>query len=175
MWLSMRDRPRATAPLITVAFWPVLADPFQGVLRAGLPFRSERWNEFTARRDAGLVVRFMNQDGVLGTPTASRAAVRDGRSIDTRMGVTPTRCHHMVNHESGQPGVSETTHDMRDLPAQESADVRAAEWTRSSSQAVSANLHRRCARVSATGRASSGSNCTRRAMRRRRARVGHRR
>ena len=35
--------------------------------------------------------------------------------------------HHMVNHESGLLGVSETTSDMRDLLAQEADDVRAAE------------------------------------------------
>jgi len=87
---------------------------------------------------------------------ASLAAVRDGHSIDTSMGFTPTaglpmstrsgdldpglvsylartddmtppRFHHMVNHESGLLGVSETSSDMRDLLAQEAADVRAAE------------------------------------------------
>ena len=87
---------------------------------------------------------------------ASLAAVRDGHSIDTSMGftptaglpmstrsgdldpglvsylaraddMTPTRFHHMVNHESGLLGVSETSSDMRDLLAQEAADVRAAE------------------------------------------------
>ena len=87
---------------------------------------------------------------------ASLAAVRDGHSIDTSMGftptaglpmstrsgdldpglvsylartgdITPTRFHHMVNHESGLLGVSETSSDMRDLLAREAADVRAAE------------------------------------------------
>ena len=87
---------------------------------------------------------------------ASLAAVRDGRSVDTSMGFTPTaglpmstrsgdldpglvsylartdnmtpmQFHHMVNHESGLLGVSETTSDMRDLLAQEADDVRAAE------------------------------------------------
>lgn len=54
----------------------ILADPFQGALWAGPPFRSEQWNEITARRDAGshawlprfrdgAVVRVMNQDGGL--------------------------------------------------------------------------------------------------------------
>jgi acetate kinase len=87
---------------------------------------------------------------------ASLAAVRDGKSIDTSMGFTPTaglvmstrsgdldpglapylarteqittkRFYDMVNHESGLLGISETSSDMRDLLAQETADVRAAE------------------------------------------------
>ncbi|HXI83465.1 MAG TPA: acetate/propionate family kinase [Verrucomicrobiae bacterium] len=87
---------------------------------------------------------------------ASLAAVRDGKSIDTSMGFTPTgglvmstrtgdldpgllsflahedrmtasRFGQMVNHESGLLGVSETSSDMRDLLAQEANDVRAAE------------------------------------------------
>ena len=87
---------------------------------------------------------------------ASLAAVRGGKSIDTSMGFTPaagvpmgTRCgdldpglvwylaqtghmtveqfHHMVNHESGLLGVSETSSDLRDLLAREAGDVRAAE------------------------------------------------
>ena len=35
--------------------------------------------------------------------------------------------HHMVNHESGLLGVSETSSDLRDLLARETDDVRAAE------------------------------------------------
>ena len=87
---------------------------------------------------------------------ASVAAVRDGKSIDTSMGFTPTaglvmstrsgdldpglapfllrteqmttsQFYKMVNHESGLLGVSETSSDMRDLLARESSDVRAAE------------------------------------------------
>jgi acetate kinase len=87
---------------------------------------------------------------------ASLAAVRDGKSIDTSMGFTPTaglvmstrsgdldpglapyllrteqmttkQFYEMVNHKSGLLGVSETSPDMRDLLAQETADVRAAE------------------------------------------------
>ena len=87
---------------------------------------------------------------------ASLAAVRDGKSIDTSMGFTPTaglvmstrsgdldpglapylarteqlttkQFYEMVNHESGLFGVSEISPDMRDLLAQEAADVRAAE------------------------------------------------
>jgi acetate kinase len=41
--------------------------------------------------------------------------------------MTPMQFHHMVNHESGLLGVSETTSDMRDLLARESVDVGAAE------------------------------------------------
>ena len=87
---------------------------------------------------------------------ASVAAVRDGHSIDTSMGFTPTaglvmgtrsgdldpgltcflahteqmtapQFQHMVNHESGLLGVSEISSDLSDLLAQESDDVRAAE------------------------------------------------
>ncbi|MGB7760325.1 MAG: acetate/propionate family kinase [Bryobacteraceae bacterium] len=87
---------------------------------------------------------------------ASMAAVRDGKSIDTSMGFTPTaglvmstrsgdldpglapylgRTEHMttkqfyemVNHKSGLLGVSEISSDMRDLLAQEAHDIRAAE------------------------------------------------
>ncbi|MDB6027639.1 MAG: acetate kinase [Verrucomicrobiales bacterium] len=87
---------------------------------------------------------------------ASMAAVRDGKSIDTSMGFTPTaglpmstrsgdldpglvgylahteqmsatQFHRMVNHESGLLGVSETSSDMRDLLAREVDDIRTAE------------------------------------------------
>ena len=87
---------------------------------------------------------------------ASLAAVRDGKSMDTSMGFTPTaglvmstRCgdldpglapylarteqmtttqfYEMVNHRSGLLGVSEISSDMRDLLAQEAGEVRAAE------------------------------------------------
>lgn len=87
---------------------------------------------------------------------SSLAAVRDGKSIDTTMGftpasgvpmgtrsgdidpglidylarseqMTPQRFQHMVNHESGLLGISETSSDMRDLMARQASDVRAAE------------------------------------------------
>ena len=87
---------------------------------------------------------------------ASIAAVRNGKSIDTSMGFTPTaglvmstrsgdldpglapylarteqmttkQFYEMVNHKSGLLGVSETSSDMRDLLAQEARDIRAAE------------------------------------------------
>jgi acetate kinase len=87
---------------------------------------------------------------------ASLAAVRDGKSIDTSMGFTPTaglvmstrsgdldpglapylarteqitakQFYEMVNQQSGLLGVSEISPDMRDLLAQEAADMRAAE------------------------------------------------
>ncbi len=87
---------------------------------------------------------------------ASLAAVRNGKSIDTSMGFTPTaglvmstrsgdldpglapyltrteqmttkQFYEMVNHESGLLGVSETSSDMRDLLDHEKQDVRAAE------------------------------------------------
>jgi acetate kinase len=87
---------------------------------------------------------------------ASVAAVRDGKSIDTSMGFTPTaglvmgtrsgdldpglvsylartekmtvsQFQKMVNHESGLLGISETSSDMRALITREAKDVRAAE------------------------------------------------
>jgi acetate kinase len=87
---------------------------------------------------------------------ASLAAVRDGKSMDTSMGFTPTAglpmstrsgdldpgiasfldrsegmdaaaFQRMVTHESGLLGVSETSSDIRDLLAREAGDVRAAE------------------------------------------------
>jgi acetate kinase len=87
---------------------------------------------------------------------ASLAAVRNGKSIDTSMGFTPTaglvmssrsgdldpglvsylarteqmsatQFQEMVNHASGLLGVSEISSDLRDLLARESDDVRAAE------------------------------------------------
>jgi acetate kinase len=86
----------------------------------------------------------------------SLAAVRDGKSIDTSMGFTPTaglvmstrpgdldpglvyylartkrltvaQFQQMVNHESGLLGVSGTSSDLRDLLAQEAGDARAAD------------------------------------------------
>jgi acetate kinase len=87
---------------------------------------------------------------------ASLAAVRDGQSIDTSMGFTPTaglvmstrsgdldpgvapylartekmttqQFYEMVNHKSGMLGISETSSDMRDLLEHEKTDARAAE------------------------------------------------
>jgi acetate kinase len=87
---------------------------------------------------------------------ASITAVRDGKSMDTSMSFTPTaglpmstrsgdldpglgwylaraeqvtpkQFHHMINHESGLLGVSETSSDMRELLLREKEDVRAAE------------------------------------------------
>ena len=87
---------------------------------------------------------------------ASLAAVREGKPVDTSMGLTPAagipmstrsgdldpglvwylartegldakRFNEMVNSESGLLGVSETSSDMRDLLERESQDVRAAE------------------------------------------------
>jgi acetate kinase len=87
---------------------------------------------------------------------ASLAAVRDGKSIDTSMGFTPTsglvmstrtgdldpgvvyylartermtaaRFQQMVTHDSGLLGVSASSSDLRDLLAREGRDGRAAE------------------------------------------------
>lgn len=87
---------------------------------------------------------------------ASLAAVRDGKSIDTSMGFTPTgglpmgtrpgdldpgvawyliqseqltpqQFSQLMNHESGLLGVSETTSNMQDLLTQQAVDNRAGE------------------------------------------------
>ncbi len=87
---------------------------------------------------------------------ASITAVRGGQSLDTSMSFTPTaglpmstrsgdldpgiswylfraeqvtasQFHHMINHECGLLGVSETSSDMRELMAREKDDARAAE------------------------------------------------
>jgi acetate kinase len=87
---------------------------------------------------------------------ASLAAVRDGKSVDTSMGFTPTaglvmgtrsgdldpgvmsylaqtaamdpaQLQTMVNHQSGLLGISEVSADVRDLVAREGSDFRAAE------------------------------------------------
>lgn len=87
---------------------------------------------------------------------ASVTAVRGGKSVDTSMSFTPTaglpmstrsgdldpglawyltrlenvtakQFHHVVNHESGLLGISETSSDMHELLSRENEDVRAAE------------------------------------------------
>ncbi len=87
---------------------------------------------------------------------ASLAAVRDGKSIDTSMGFTPAaglpmgtrpgdmdpgvawymmrsenltieQFNHLINHDCGLLGVSETSSDMRDLIDRQASDIRAAE------------------------------------------------
>ncbi|MGY3090908.1 acetate kinase [Hymenobacter sp. UYAg731] len=87
---------------------------------------------------------------------ASLAAVLDGQSQDTSMGftpaaglvmgtrpgdldpgvaayllqadrLTPQQFNHLINHESGLLGVSETSSDMRDLLAAQAIDARAAD------------------------------------------------
>lgn len=87
---------------------------------------------------------------------ASLAAIREGKSIDTSMGFTPTaglpmstrpgdldpgvawylmqsepltpgQFNHLINHECGLLGISETSSDMQDLLKQQAVDVRAAE------------------------------------------------
>jgi acetate kinase len=87
---------------------------------------------------------------------ASVTAARGGRSMDTSMSFTPTaglpmstrsgdldpglgwylsrveqvtprQFHHMINHESGLLGISETSSDMRELVRREKKDIRAAE------------------------------------------------
>lgn len=42
-------------------------------------------------------------------------------------GLTPAQFNHLINHESGLLGVSETSSDMRDLLDSQANDIRAAE------------------------------------------------
>jgi acetate kinase len=87
---------------------------------------------------------------------ASLAAIKEGRSIDTSMGFTPTggipmstrtgdldpgvawylmqeeklspeQFSHLINHASGLAGISETSSDMRELLKIQATDIRAAE------------------------------------------------
>jgi acetate kinase len=87
---------------------------------------------------------------------ASLAAIKDGKSFDTSMGFTPTggipmstrtgdldpgvaaylmqhekltppKFNHLINHESGLFGISETNSDMRGLLKLRATDIRAAE------------------------------------------------
>lgn len=87
---------------------------------------------------------------------ASVTAVYDGKSIDTSMGFTPAgglpmgtrsgdldpgvawlmiqtenlspeKFNHLINHQSGMLGISQTTGDMNDLLKQQHADIRSAE------------------------------------------------
>ena len=87
---------------------------------------------------------------------ASLAAVKDGKSVDTSMGFTPTsglpmgtrtgdldpgvawyllqiekltpeQFNHLINHESGLLGISETSSDMRELIKNKETDSRADE------------------------------------------------
>ena len=87
---------------------------------------------------------------------ASLAAVKDGKCLDTTMGFTPTggimmgtrtgdldpgvawymmeikkmnasKFNHLINHEAGLLGVSETTSDMQELLRRKETDSRAAE------------------------------------------------
>lgn len=67
--------------------YSVIADPFQGALWSGPPFRSERWKTFTRQRNAGSpewlaqfrdgsLVRFANQQGLAETQAAPWGPVR---------------------------------------------------------------------------------------------------
>jgi acetate kinase len=121
---------------------------FHGLSYAYLLEELARLNDPTATKGRVILAHLGNG--------ASLAAVRDGKSLDTSMGFTPTSglvmgtrsgdldpglvyflarteqlaptaFQHMVNHESGLLGMSETSSDMRDLLRREPTDVRAAE------------------------------------------------
>jgi acetate kinase len=121
---------------------------FHGLSYASLLEELARQGDFSAAKGRVILAHLGNG--------ASMAAVRDGQSIDTTMGFTPTaglvmgtrsgdldpglaaylaqteglsteQFHLMVNHESGLLGISETSSDVRDLLARESTDSRAAE------------------------------------------------
>jgi acetate kinase len=121
---------------------------FHGLSYAYLMEELGRLGDKAARRGRVILAHLGNG--------ASVAAVRDGKSIDTSMGFTPTaglvmstrsgdldpglvaflartekmtvsQFQRMVNHESGLLGISGTSSDMRDLMAREAKDARAAE------------------------------------------------
>jgi acetate kinase len=121
---------------------------FHGLSYAYLMEELERLGDTSAKKGRVILAHLGNG--------ASMAAVRDGKSVDTSMGFTPTAglvmstrtgdldpglaCHlsrtenmsakqfnAMVNFQSGLLGISETSSDMRDLLGRESQDVRAAE------------------------------------------------
>ena len=106
----------------------------------------EEWNE--TARDRVILAHLGNG--------ASLAAVKNGKSIDTSMGFSPAagipmgtrtgdldpgvawylmksaalsphQFNHLINHESGMLGVSETSADMRELLKNQETDTRAAE------------------------------------------------
>jgi acetate kinase len=121
---------------------------FHGLSYAYLLEELARLNDPTATKGRVILAHLGNG--------ASLAAVRNGKSIDTSMGFTPTSglvmgtrsgdldpglvsylarteqldasgFQDMVNRESGLLGVSETSSDMHDLLTREATDVRAAE------------------------------------------------
>jgi acetate kinase len=126
-----------------------------GIVRYGFhglsyEYVTERLRELEGAAAAGRVIVAHLGNG------ASLAAIRNGQSIDTTMGFSPTgglvmgtRCgdldpglvlylvrhqqltadqvSHLLSSQSGLLGVSETTQDMRDLLEREAADPRAAE------------------------------------------------
>jgi acetate kinase len=121
---------------------------FHGLSYTFLVRELERRGNAAARRGRVILAHLGNG--------ASLAAVRDGHSIDTTMGFTPTgglpmstrtgdldpgvmsylaqseslepsALQRMVNHESGLLGLSESSSDVRDLLAREGTDARAAE------------------------------------------------
>ncbi|MDZ7780555.1 MAG: alpha/beta-hydrolase family protein [Gemmatimonadota bacterium] len=68
-------------------FYDIIADPFDGALWTGPPFRSETWRSLTRQRDPaspawlprfrdGSIVRFMNQNGTSSPPAAEWGPVR---------------------------------------------------------------------------------------------------
>ena len=121
---------------------------FHGLSYAYLMQELRRLGDPAARRGRVILAHLGNG--------ASLAAVRDGRSVDTTMGFTPAgglvmstrtgdldpgiagyfaraeqmsagQIQHLINHESGLLGISETSSDLRDLEARAPTDARAAE------------------------------------------------
>ncbi len=128
----------------------------QGVERYGFHGLSYAFLMEALARDAGAAVAQARVILAHLGNGASLAAIRGGQSIDTSMSftpasgvpmsnrsgdldpglvlylaqteaMTPERFHHMVNHQSGLLGVSETSGDVRDLLDREAHDARAAE------------------------------------------------
>ena len=84
----------------------------------------------TAVRGCASIDTTMSFTPTAGLPMSTRSGDLDpgiGWYLATTEQVTARQFHHMVNHESGLLGLSETSSDMRDLLSRESVDIRAAE------------------------------------------------
>lgn len=62
-----------------------------------------------------------------GLGRVAGAAAAQGRVIMRTENLTPKQFNHIINHESGVLGVSETSSDMHDLIERQASDIRAAE------------------------------------------------
>ena len=84
----------------------------------------------TAARGGKSMDTSMSFTPATGLPMSTRSGDLDpglGWYLSRTENVTARQFHHMINHESGLLGVSETSSDMRERLLREKEDVRAAE------------------------------------------------